>query len=105
MSLETGQVIASRYTVERLIGRGGMGEVYQGTDSDTHVSVAIKALKPEIIEDDPDLLLRFNREGEALRRLDHPNIVKMLAAVEEQDRHYIVMEYVPGGSLNHILKK
>jgi hypothetical protein len=46
---------------------------------------------------------RFEREGQVLRQLDHPNIVKMLATVEEEGLHYIIMEYVSGGSLRDLL--
>jgi len=66
--------------------------------------VAVKALKPEIVVGNPDLVARFVREGEALRQLNHPNIVTMVAAVEEDGRHYLVMEYVGGGSLRDLLE-
>jgi serine/threonine protein kinase len=67
--------------------------------------VAIKALRPHVVEDDPKLIERFKREGEALKELNHPSIVKILATVEENDQHFIVMEYVPGGSLYDLLKR
>jgi serine/threonine protein kinase len=92
-----------------LIGRGGMGDVYRGTDLQTGQAVAIKALRPEVVSSDPDALARFLREGEALRQLNHPNIVQMVAASQEADgieapgRHYLVMEYVWGGSLRDLL--
>jgi len=59
----------------------------------------VKALNPDVLARDPGLLERFLREGEALRRLNHPNIVRMVAACEQDGRHYLVMEYVGGGSL------
>jgi serine/threonine protein kinase len=99
------QVIAGRYRIERLIGEGGIGQVFYGTDLQTNEPVAVKALKPHVIEQNPNLLERFRREGEALKALNHPNIVKMLAAFEEDEQHYIVMEYVSGGSLYDILKQ
>src|SRR5262245_50616658 len=92
-------LIANRYEIHDLLGTGGMGEVFRGLDTQTGQAVAIKRLKPEIVASDPDLVRRFEREGEALRKLNHPNIVKMLAAVEEDGQHYLVMEYVGGGSL------
>lgn len=49
------------------------------------------------------MLERFAREGDALRQLNHPNIVKMLAAIEEDGQYYLVMEYVEGGSLRELL--
>lgn len=94
--------IANRYQVQDLIGRGGMGDVYRAFDQQSQEVVAIKALKP-LLEDTGDVLERFVREGEALRQLNHPNIVKMLATIEENGRHYIVMEYVSGGSLRELL--
>lgn len=97
--------IAGRFAIEKMIGYGGMGEVYKGTDTNFSQPVAIKLLKPEIVHEDPNILERFEREGEALRRLNHPNIVKMLASVEENGKHYLVMEYVSGGSLQQLLRE
>jgi serine/threonine protein kinase len=73
--------IGSRFVIhdpeKDLLGRGGMGEVYRATDTQSGESVAVKALNPEVLARDPDLLERFQREGEALRRLNHPNIVSL----------------------------
>src|SRR5512136_85720 len=88
-----------------LLGHGGMGDVYRGRDLHTGRPVAVKALKPEVVASHPHLVDRFVREGEALRQLDHPNIVKMLAAVEQDGQHYLVMEYVGGGSLHDLLER
>jgi serine/threonine protein kinase len=99
------KVIAGQYQIERLIGQGGIGQVFYGTDLHTNEPVAIKALKPHVVEQNPNLLERFRREGAALKELNHPNIVKMLAAIEEGDDHYIVMEYVSGGSLHDMLQE
>jgi serine/threonine protein kinase/tetratricopeptide (TPR) repeat protein len=95
----TEQLIIGRYSKGREIGAGGMGTVYRGTDTVTGEYVAIKELKPEVIKDDPDIVERFAREAEALRKLNHPSIVKVLATAAEADRQYIIMEYVDGGSL------
>lgn len=97
------QIIANRYSLTKLIGRGGMGDVYQATDQQTSSTVAVKALKPDVVEFDPGLVERFIREGEILRKLNHPNIVTLLDAVEENDRHYIILEYVAGGSLKDLV--
>ncbi|MBN2303048.1 MAG: serine/threonine protein kinase, partial [Anaerolineae bacterium] len=99
------QIIANRYEILNTIGQGGMGDVFRGRDTQTGETVAIKLLKPDIVDSDPNLVERFTREGEALRRLNHPNIVNMLAAVEEDDLHYIVMQYVGGGSLRDLLDR
>lgn len=99
------QLIAGRYEIIGTLGQGGMGDVYRGRDTQTGDMVAIKLLKPDIVESDPSLIERFEREGEALRQLNHPNIVTMLAAVEENDLHYLVMQYVSGGSLRDLLDR
>jgi serine/threonine protein kinase/predicted ATPase len=109
------QIIGSRFKIadldRDLIGRGGMGDVYQGTDLQTGQTVAIKALRPEVVFSDPNALARFRREGEALRQLNHPNIVQIVDALEAYGAtfgeavHYLVMEYVPGGSLRDLLER
>ena len=96
-------LIAGRYRLDELIGRGGMGDVFKGTDTHTGEAVAIKRLHQSVLEENPDILDRFTREGEALRQLNHPNIVTMRAMVAEESRHYLVMEYVGGGSLRNLL--
>ena len=88
-----------RFIQETLIATGGMGEVYQGRDTETGQRVAIKRLKSDQVAEDSDLVKRLIREGEALRRLNHPNIVQILALIENETQPSIVMEYVPGGSL------
>jgi DNA-binding NarL/FixJ family response regulator len=88
-----------------MLGSGGMGIVYAGTDILTGETVAIKQLRVELTSNMPEMVERFLREGEALRRLNHPNIVKVLTTVDEGSQHFIVMEYVGGGSLADLLKK
>jgi predicted ATPase/predicted Ser/Thr protein kinase len=105
--LNTGKFIANRFNIEdpeaSLLGQGGMGNVYRGIDTQTGEAVAIKILKPDLVAGGPELVERFVREGQALRELNHPNIVKMVAALEEAGQHYLVMEYVEGGSLHELL--
>jgi serine/threonine protein kinase/predicted ATPase/Tfp pilus assembly protein PilF len=91
-------------TDDCILGQGGMGVVYKGQDTQTGQPVAIKLLKSEFIARDPDMVERFEREGRALRALNHPNIVAVLDMVEENGVHYLVMEYVPGGSLYDLLQ-
>lgn len=92
-------------TTESVLGAGGMGTVYRGIDTQTNETVAIKELKLEVMHTTPDILERFEREADALRMLNHPHIVKVLASFAEADHHYIVMEYVSGGSLRDIMDK
>lgn len=90
---------------ERLLAAGGMGEVYLGYDGDGR-PIVIKRLRSELVAAEPQVLSRFVREGELLRRLDHPNIVKMLGTREELDgRIAILMEYVPGGTLRDLIER
>ncbi|MCU0464234.1 MAG: serine/threonine-protein kinase, partial [Anaerolineae bacterium] len=97
--------LAKRYDLDDdPIGQGGMGTVFRGVDLETGQTIAAKRLKPEAVKSDPQLLERFEREGDALRRLNHPNIVKMLGTVDNKKEHFIILEYVPGGDLGDLLK-
>jgi serine/threonine protein kinase len=62
-----------------LLGRGGMGDVYRGMDLKTGEPVVIKVLRPEVVTGDQNAMARFLRKGEALRKLDHPSIVGVVA--------------------------
>ncbi len=101
----TTRQIGNRYEFEKLIGSGAVGRVYLGRDTQTGEPVAIKELMSDWVAHAPDSVERFQREGEALRRLNHPNIVKVLATLEEEGQHYLVMEYVGGGSLADLLRR
>lgn len=94
-----------RYVVGELLATGGHGEVYRGRDTETNTPVVIKRLKPDVVQRHPEFVERFQREGEVLRQLDHPNIVKILAVFEHKGQHNIVMEYISGGSLRDLLKQ
>jgi serine/threonine protein kinase/tetratricopeptide (TPR) repeat protein len=111
-SARTTTLIANRFEIvlndtnrENFLGQGGMGAVYIGRDTRTDEKVAIKLLKQEFLARDPEMVERFIREGDALRKLNHPNIVKMLGAHEQDGVNYLIMEYVPGGSLRDVLLK
>ncbi|MDX2160870.1 MAG: protein kinase [bacterium] len=97
-------IIGDRFELLEMIDQGGMGTVYRGRDTLTGDEIAIKALKSEIIEQEPTLIDRFKREGEALRQLNHPSIVKIIATLEQDSHYYIVMEYVAGGSVERTLR-
>ena len=107
--MSTRVIIGGRYEIadleQDLLGRGGAGDVYRGRDLETGQTVAVKALRPELVAGNPDAVARFTREGEALRELNHPNIVKLVDAVEEGGRHYLVIEYVAGGSLRDLMEE
>lgn len=103
--VEGKEIVAKRYELGPVIGAGTTGTVYRGRDIQTNEPVAIKVLHADILLNAPELLERFRREGEALRRLEHPNIVKVFMTVEENEQHYLIMEYVAGGSLATKLQK
>lgn len=95
--------VLNRYQLGEQIGIGGMGTVYRATDAQTDETVAIKVLRPEVVAKDPDVVERFRREAEALRQLNHPNIVKVLETYQDGDKPCIVMEYAENGSLLDLL--
>ncbi|MFC2161003.1 serine/threonine protein kinase [Acidobacteriota bacterium] len=86
------------YKIEKLIGKGGMGEVYLAHDSQLDRKVAIKFLPPELAADEPTKT-RFEREAKAAAALDHPFICKVYESGEEGGKSYIVMEYIEGQNL------
>jgi len=97
-----GKVLKNRYRIIAKLGVGGMGVVYQAVDEQTNQLVAIKTLPPTLAVD-KEFVRRFQREAEALAQLDHPNIVKLIETFEEDDSHYIVMEYIDGMTLTQLL--
>ncbi|MCB9449932.1 MAG: protein kinase [Anaerolineaceae bacterium] len=97
--------IQNRYQVEETLGSGGMGTVYRCLDTKNNTIVAVKELSREAVKQDPALVERFAREGEALKMVEHPNIVKILDMFEEDGIHYLVMEYVEGGSLEDLIAR
>jgi len=92
------------FTIGRVLGRGGMGAVYEGTSDIDGSIVAVKVLS-DVLDDDAEDRLRFESEIETLKRLRHPNIVRLAGFGEEQGRLYFAMEYVDGTSLQQELKK
>ncbi len=108
---ENQRVIAGRYEVGNLIGRGGMADVYEGIDTRLGRTVAIKLLKSDLAND-PSFEARFRQEAQASARMGHPTIVRIYDAGEEittdefgnQHKYpFIVMEYVKGKLLRDLL--
>lgn len=102
--MQAGDVIGGRYQIAQQVGSGAMGEVYQAIDQHQQQTVAIKAIRPEIAAQNPELQRRFMREGRVLNQLDHPHIVKVLDIVEDSGDDFIVMEYVNGNTLSYEIK-
>ena len=88
----------SHYRVDRLIGVGGMGEVYLAEDARLQRKVALKLL-PERFADDGERVRRFQREARAASALNHPNIITIYEVGEDENRHFIATEYIEGQTL------
>ena len=86
------------YQLIRLLGRGGMGEVYLARNKNIDQFVAVKALHPKYANS-PVLRSRFKQEAVMLNSLNHPNIVKFLNFVENEYGVFLIMEYVDGYTL------
>ena len=108
---ENVRVIADRYELGNLIGRGGMADVYEGVDTRLGRAVAIKLMKPDLAND-PTFETRFRQEAQASARMAHPNIVRIYDAGEEYGidangnpsrTPFIVMEYVKGKLLRDLM--
>jgi tetratricopeptide (TPR) repeat protein len=93
-----------RYRILAELGRGGMGIVYKGEDTVLDRPVAFKVL-PDALRDNPQALKNFLREAKSAAKLNHPNIVTVFDAGEQDRRFYIAMEYVDGTTLKEILKR
>ena len=98
------EYIGKRYRIVKLIGKGGMADVYLAFDTILKREVAVKVLKSDM-SDDPVALERFKREAGAVTKLSHPNIVDVYDVGDDGDKHYIVMEYVKGYTLKQLIKK
>lgn len=96
--------IAGRYQITKLLGRGGMANVYLAFDNVLKREVAVKILKADMASD-PVSLERFSREANASSKISHPNIVDIYDVGEDNNQHYIVMEYVKGYTLKELLKR
>ncbi len=97
----TGRTVG-KYTLQQRLGRGGMAEVYKAFHPGLNRFVAVKILHAHLAED-PDFLVRFRREAQAVAQLRHPHIVQVYDFDVEGDLQYMVMEYIDGRSLKDYL--
>jgi serine/threonine protein kinase/beta-lactam-binding protein with PASTA domain len=110
--VNTQRVLSGRYELGELIGRGGMADVFRGTDTRLGRTVAVKLLRPDLARD-PQFQARFKREAQAVAALNHPSIV----AVYDTGDHavpgdhndsvrvpYIVMEFVSGKTIRDLVR-
>ena len=99
-----GQVIAERYRIEELIGRGGMGVVYRVEHVRIGKVMAMKLLHGALARD-KHVVKRFKREAEAVSRLDHPNTVQVFDFGQSDGMMYLVMEFLSGRDLGLLIKE
>ncbi len=97
-----GDLIADRYTLEALVGSGGMSTVFCALDAQLDRRVAIKILH-ERFADDGEYVERFRHEARSVAQLAHPNIVTVIDRGEDQGRQYIVFEFVDGKNLKELI--
>lgn len=100
---EVPQVVGG-YKLLRRLGGGGMGSVYEAEDPASEHRVALKLILPQYAES-PDAVLRFRQEGRLASSLSHPRCVFVLAADEDVGRPYIVMELMPGNTLDDLVQQ
>jgi outer membrane protein assembly factor BamB/tRNA A-37 threonylcarbamoyl transferase component Bud32 len=96
--------LLGKYELHELLGRGAFGSVYRAYDTSLEIERAIKILHADRTND-LGFLLRFRREALLAVKLDHPGIVPVYELGETEGQYYLVMKYMPGGSLDDLLKK
>jgi len=102
--LAPGTVIDRKYSVERVLGEGGMGVVYVARDLLTETHVVLKAIRTEFASR-AEYRDRILAEGRALAKIDHPNVVRLNAIVVEDNALYLVMQYIEGESIEDLLHR
>lgn len=103
-SLKKGDVFAGRYQVERTLGKGGMGVVYQARDRHLDEMVAVKVLRSQAMAAEPTLLDRFKREVKEARRITHRNIARTHDFGDASGVPFISMEFLEGVTLKDLIR-
>ena len=99
-----GKLLGNRYEILEQLGGGGMALVWKGKDTFLNRLVTIKVLRPEYASDQ-EFVRRFRREAQAVASLSHPNTVSIYDVGQENESHYLVMEYVDGESLKEMIRR
>jgi len=99
-----GAIVAGRYRLVALLGRGGMGEVYRAEDLTLDQPVALKFL-PEGVAGDDDRLAQFHNELRTARQVSHKNVVRLYDLGDSDGRRFLTMEYVDGEDLASLLRR
>jgi len=100
--LEKGTVIAGRYEILQLLGRGGMGAVYKARDTELDRTVALKLIRPELARN-PEILRRFKQELILARQVTHKNVIRIFDLGQSGGIKFITMDFVEGQDLRALL--
>jgi tetratricopeptide (TPR) repeat protein len=100
--LEKGTVLANRYEIIQLLGRGGMGAVYKARDSELDRMVALKLIRPELARN-PEILRRFKQELILARQVTHRNVIRIFDLGQSDGIKFITMDFVEGQDLHALL--
>ena len=98
------EVLGQRYEIIEHVGSGGMADVYKAHDRILDRIVAVKILHAQLASDE-EFLRRFQQEAQGAARLSHPNIVSIYDVGEDQNCHYIIMEYIAGETLKTLIQR
>ena len=106
-AFQPGQSLTRRYTILKLLGTGGMGEVYQAWDEVVGMPVALKIIRPQAIAEIGDLEMeeRFRRELRLARQVTHVNVIRIHDIGELGDTKFLSMEFVKGADLGQVLRR
>ena len=99
-----GTILANRYRIIGLLGKGGMGEVFKAEDIKLNQTVALKFL-PDKLEKDSSALSRFHSEARVARQVSHPNVCRVFDIGEIENRHFLSMEFIDGDDLSSLLRR
>lgn len=99
-----GLLFAGKYKITKMIGKGGMANVYLAVDMATGANVAVKILKPEFSNNE-EFIKRFDTEARAVSSLNHANIVKVYGVGHEHGYRYIIQEYVQGITVKELINQ
>jgi serine/threonine protein kinase len=103
-SLKTGDVLEGGYRIVRMLGRGGMGEVYEAEDPEMDEHVAVKTIRPEIAADEASVA-RFRKEIQLGRKVSHPNVCNIYSIGKHGSLYFFTMELLTGETLSARIKK
>src|SRR5574339_373402 len=99
-----GRTLSGRYKIEALLGQGGMSAVYKAADPNLKRVVAVKLIHAHL-SSDPTFVMRFESEASAVASLRHPNIVQVYDFNNDNGVYYMVLEFIPGETLQDRLKR